>query len=376
MPPLSHARSTPRPVCPSPLFVAWMVAALSLFALSTPVAGAAPTDNNGPETGSADEQEPFYPSRGEEPRIDLALRLKPGMVFHQGVITQQHITQEHEGRQVESILHSNVQGRHEVRHLDADGRVTIAMTYHRLVLRLAGLPGRSIELSSDVEPAAGDPRGLVHAMLDRPVTYTLDPDGALIAIEGFDALLSRVRDAVNVENMPHAEAWVDLLERHFGEPALRRQIEHLRLLPQESIGLGARWRHRQQQHLPAPMFGEHRFELQRVEETEARIAIHSRMSTTGRFPKPQPPAAAPHDEPRPRLVMGGTQQGYCRLNRATGLPLRIELTAALDGHIELPAPQAGADHQPNGQSRVISHLTLHGRTILTTQIEPPAAPED
>ncbi len=298
--------------------------------------------------------------RGEPPHVELALRLEPGMVFTQRLETRQRMVQQHSGQEFKSMLHASVERVHEVEQVDTDGRATINMTYRRLTLRMGGLEWPSIALSSEKDADGDDPRRLIHAMVDQPITYELDRTGRIGRVEGFKALFDAVGRAAEEVEAAEGQLLVNLLKRQFGERALRRQFEHVYLLPAEPVGLGGRWSWHTEQRLPSWMRADQRFHLSRFNDEEARIELRSRIE----MGEQQPIAAdaQEHADLKTHTMLTGTQRGWGRLDRPSGLAQELELTTSLAGRITVR-------EQAEDGYIAVSNLTLRGRTELTTQIE-------
>ncbi len=298
--------------------------------------------------------------RGEPPHVELALRLEPGMVFTQHLDTHQQMVQQHSGEELDSTLHASVQRVHEVEQVDTDGRATITMTYRLLALRISGLQSSSIALSSERDADEDDPRRLIQAMVDRPITYELDRAGRIGRVEGFKALFNAVASAAEQVEAAEAQWLINLLKRQFGERALRRQFDHLSLLPAEPVGLGGRWSCQTEQRLPSWMRADHRFHLSRFDDDEARIELQSRIEMEQQ--RPALPSAQAHADLHTYTTLTGTQRGWGRLDRPSGLARELELTTSLTGRIAVRAH--------TGEQRLaVSNLAFRARTVLTTEIE-------
>ena len=263
------------------------------------------------------------PARAQEP-VDLRLRLDVGDSFTQRTTVQQDIEQTVMGTAQTIKQNIGITTRFDVEAATEDV-YGIRATYTGVRFEMNG-PMGAVRYDSDSPPAEPNPMSAGYAALaGQSFTFTADPAGHVLAVEGIEAMLSVMVDAVVATDEAQREAMKKSLEAQFGSEAVRGQLEStFALYPDAPVAVGDTWTREVALRAGMPMDLTNTYRLERVEGGEAVIAVTGTITTGDGPPMDMGGAKIAFD-------LDGTQSGHVRLDRASGMVRGAEFEQAISG---------------------------------------------
>lgn len=145
---------------------------------------------------------------GSDPKVDLQLNLQAGDQYLYSVGMNQQIVQEVMGQSMTIDQRMNTDYAYKV--LSNDGKlIKIEVAYKRIQMHF-DMPQNQIEYDSDL-PAAGNLSAL-DALIDKPFTIFMTPEGNVNKVEGYSEMISGLEMADEIKDMLSDSSLVQSLD--------------------------------------------------------------------------------------------------------------------------------------------------------------------
>ncbi len=300
-------------------------------------------DETDSATDEAEESDAESESEGETETEDesateglvLALNLAEGGVYRASSITEQTVSQEILGEAQIIDQTIGLDYAYTVDSVDADGNLTVGVTYEAARFEQEGATGSVIydsETSADVPAEAVGYAALVGSGFE----IELAPNGQVLAIDGVDELMSSMLDDLDLPPGPESDVLRDTLESTFGEEALVAGLEQsLNFYPDGPVAVGDSWDAEQSLNVGFAFVANTTWTLVDRRDGLATIEVVSTIESD--------PDAEPLDLGviQVEMSLAGEQSGELVIDEATGWVVQSRLVQELSGQmsgegVELP----------------------------------------
>lgn len=261
-------------------------------------------------------------------KLDLQLRLEQGKTYGTKMVADQTITQTIQGQTQDIQQTIGMAYTYKVTKVESDGSALVDAVYEWILYSQDGPMGKS-EYDSSKPPATIPDAAVGYAaLLGQGFSMKLTPLGEVADIQGVDAMLSSILDALNVPEGSARDAVQETLEAQFGEEALAESFEKATAIyPDKSLSAGDSWSKRLTLATGMPMIIDNTWTLKSRKDGVAFVDVKSTI--------------APNPDAEPLEISGmsvsyevsGDQTGTLELDEATGWPLRSHMTQNLSGQI-------------------------------------------
>ncbi len=304
----------------------------------------------------AEDWEPLEPTRGDEPRAQLGLKLKPGVSFTESTELQfaheEHIGQE-KMRQDQTL---RFELRYQVRQVDDNGHLTLDVAFQRVAGRIRFDPTAESYAFDSAEPDRSDEalRPML-ALIGPPLEMRIRGDGGIEQVDGLSTARQAVLDAGADLESKDRGLLEQVLDGLLEPQRLHRGMELIGYLPGEPVGVDARWARQEHRQRPIPLDIEYRFRLRSLREDRVRIDVEGRALSRG-----EPVEIS--DDVEIRAAVQGRSDGELVIDRATGLIRRARLKDQMEGDAFYPDPQG---------TSLTGRMVIEGETTVSMRLHEP-----
>ncbi|MEM6392125.1 MAG: DUF6263 family protein [Planctomycetota bacterium] len=275
------------------------------------------------------------PTATAEPQITLAFNLEPGQTFTVAMVARQDIDQKVEGQAIDIDQTIGITSTYEV--LDrpsASGGQWMRMTYVRSQFKQTG-PMGNIDYDSD-RPQAEIPmmaRGFA-GLVNQSLLVEIAPDGEVVKVEGIDALIDKMVNALGLPEGPAKDAARQATKQQLNPESLKQMMAFSGgVYPGKPVAIGDTWDDQQSLSGIVPMIIDSTYTLTGFDDDTASLSVKGQIS-------PQPDAEAfKVDQTQMMTKMNGTQVGRVVLDRKTGWVLSSEITQEIQCEMTVRPPQ-------------------------------------
>ena len=266
-------------------------------------------------------------TEGATEGLVLALNLTEGGVYRASSTTEQSVLQEILGEAQTTDQTIGLDYAYTVDSIDADGNLTVSVTYEAARFEQEGDSGSVVydsETSADVPAEAIGYAALVGSGFE----IELSPDGRVLAIDGVDELLSSMFDDMELPPGPESDLLRDTLETTFGEEALIASLEQsLNFYPDGPVAVGDSWRDEQSLTFGFAFVASTTWTLVDRRDGLATIEVVSTIESD--------PDAEPLDLGviQVEMSLAGEQSGELVIDEATGWVVQSRLMQDLAGEM-------------------------------------------
>ena len=200
-----------------------------------------------------------------------------------------------------------------VKEVDGDGAMTIATKYESVLFRQKG-PAGVVEFDSTNPPK--QPPALARAFAILPglgFTMTLTPAGDVKSLEGTSEMLAEMVRRLDLPEGPARANAQKVLAEHFGEAAMRQNMQDLfALYPPGPVAAGESWERKVVVNKGFPVVMHNTYTLKARAAGVAEIAVKSRLSPNAE--------AGPVELGTGKTTydLSGEQRGAAKVVEATG----------------------------------------------------------
>ena len=306
-----------------------------------------------------DEWEPLDATRGEQPRAELNLSLEPGMAFTERTEIESEFEERiGEEEKLQEKHTTKFTLRYKVSEIDDAGGISLDVEIKHIAGRSDFDPtDESYAFDSDAPDRAEAVSRPLTALGGAGFGIVIAADGRVTRVDGIDKLRSAVMAQAEELDSRQRATLEEMLDSVVAPHRLHRGLEMLAYAPQEPVGAGARWAHEFERNRPIPLALEYRFELRSLRRDHARIDFEGRTHSRDEAIKL---GAEFNGGTERRVAMEGSAEGQMRIDRATGLIRRANVTERTDG--------AAFYTEPDGP--VLSgHIVTEDRVKVTMERE-------
>jgi hypothetical protein len=288
-----------------------------------------------------------------EPAIELKMNLAPGDTVVQRLDIDQDIDQVMFGQniQMQQFIGMTLRTQFLDRPSEAGG-VWAAITYDRVQFKQTGPQGNLDYDSADPpDPVPMGARAFT-GMVGRTLQVEYHADGRVVQIEGIDAMMQAMVEALDLPEGPSREALETAMKSQMNPDTLKQMINMASgFYPDRPVARGESWDDRQKVAGMMPMTIDTTYTLKDYDEQHATLDLVGKIG-------PNPDAQAPVvNGAELDAEMNGTQTGQTLINRKTGWPIRSSIDQNMVGGITVVAP--------DGNSFEID-MTITGTVKMTT----------
>ena len=273
---------------------------------------------------------------GQDDKLELRLRLKPGESYKLLVTIDQRINQTTGANQQATEQMIAVGYTMAVEAVDAAGNMKVATTYDSIHFRQKG-PAGAVEYDSAKAPKQVPPPARAFAALaGLGFKATLTPEGKVSAVEGLDAMFAEMVRKLELPEGPAKAAVQKALADQFGEEAMKQNVQNLfALYPDTPVSLGQTWQRRVVVTKGFPVVIEGAYTLKGRSGGVATIETKATLSPNE--------AAGPIDLGTGKMSydLNGVQNGTAEVDEATGWTRSFTTQQVVSGTLRFK-PSGGA----------------------------------
>lgn len=278
--------------------------------------------------------------------LDLRLNLEAGQSYGLKMVMDEKIEENVQGRTRSTTRQMGVGYTFAVESVDAEGNAWIKSTYKWVSMKQE-LPMNmgtvEYDSSSPPEEIPLMARGSA-ALLGHSIDMRLAPKGTVLEVKGLDVLLRKMLDEIEIPRGIPSEEVEGQLREQFGDDALKGMMRNVVAhYPEKPVKVGDSWDQTVVIRQGFPMIIETTYTLR---ERKGGVATIDNRSTIRSNPD-----AAPL-----RYKLAGTQQGYMRVDEATGMTLSSEVTQTFD--VTLVTEGSGKGEDPGNPVSVSNIVTI------------------
>jgi len=270
-------------------------------------------------------------SVGDAPeRYRVQFRPDSGMVYRVERRLDQTIEMQLMGQTVEITQAIRQDVRWEIQAVTPGDTVYATVTTTRMTMDQAG-PGirESFDTADpDAEPPPGSTTGMV-AAVSVPLRMTVSPLGNVRVVSGMDGVYNNMLDRANLETKAQRDTFRAVVRREFPADDLATDLEsRLFLYTDDRVALGESWPVQSRVDGLVPVVFDGRAVLDSVSAGRLHTSISGSVSRISQDrDDPQETAVGPLQE----IDIRGRQSGTVRVDQATGLLLKSQMTQSLQG---------------------------------------------
>jgi len=178
----------------------------------------------------------------------------------------------------------------------------------------------------------------------------LTPAGKVMELSGFDKVLDRIIEELNIPESPQRDKTIEGIRGQFGENALRQSIEQMTIIyPDDPVTTGQSWNISYEMNFGLPMRVESVCTLLSREDSIADIDL---VSTIGSNPNSEDIDMGMFTL---RYDIEGSQKGLINLDEESGLPVKSDIGQKFTGTVSVSgANDLEEDNWPiSGDGRVV-----------------------
>ena len=277
--------------------------------------------------------------------VSVKLDLSPGDSFRQTMRTEQQIDQTVMGQQMTMDQVNAITYTSEVldRPSDKAGGVWVQTVYDRVVFEQAG-PTGAVKYDSAAPEQGELPMQLkpFGAMVGSKVRFEITPDGEIHGVEGFEEMIKRMVDAMDLPEGEVRDVTMQTMKQSFNDESMRQMLGmSMGIYPKGEVAVGDTWDAKQELGVPFPMRIDTTYRLESVQPGTVTVA------TDGQVKPGQGEGMKVGNGGEMKVKLDGTQGGTTTLDRATGWATAVDLTQDMEGEMTM-TPPAG-----QGQSMTI-----------------------
>lgn len=305
---------------------------------------------------------------GAEDKLDLRLKLKKGSVYRLKLTLDQQIVvtpataangeqsrprrrqppAAQPPRNIEQVLSVNYTM--TVENVDAEGAMTIQTRYDAVLFRRKGATG-AVEYDSAKPPKQPPAAAQAFAVLPGlGFTMTLTADGTVKSVQGIDALIAEVIRRLELPQGPAKASTRTLLAEHFGEAAMKQNMQNLfALYPPRPVAAGESWTRKIVVSKGFPLVIDGTYRLKSRDGGVAEIEINAKLAPNA--------DAAPVEVGTGKMTydLSGSQRGSARVDEATGWTVSLKTEQDVSGAIGFDTPGEQATSIP---------ITMKSKVVL------------
>lgn len=175
-------------------------------------------------------------------KVNLKIRLQKGYTYDLQMTTDQDIEQEVQGRKMDA---KNITGMGfilEVIDVPQPGQFYVKLTYRSMAMKMDAM-GTSVDYDSSRPDEYVPPEAQgVAALVGESIYATITEDGRTIDIQGFDELLDKVFNKIDIPYGEQGEMLKNQMKAQFGEEALKGVFDQITpYYPSYPVGPGDSW---------------------------------------------------------------------------------------------------------------------------------------
>jgi len=233
---------------------------------------------------------------------------------------------------------------------DENGDYEIAIKYLRVKsTQKSGL--QTVSFDSDDSSEYVDPSMIGYKILvGSELRMRLTPAGKVTELSGFDKVLDRIIEELNIPESPQRDKTIEGIRGQFGENALRQSIEQMTIIyPDDPVTTGQSWNISYEMNFGLPMRVESVCTLLSREDGIADIDL---VSTIGSNPNSEDIDMGMFTL---RYDIEGSQKGLINLDEESGLPVKSDIGQKFTGTVSVSgANDLEEDNWPiSGDGRVV-----------------------
>jgi len=278
------------------------------------------------------------------------LNLNPGDSYLCTMNMTTHIKQSIGGREqaidqdLTTVWDYGVRSRYE------NGDYEISIKYLRVKsTQKSGL--QTVSFDSDDSSEYVDPSMVGYRILvGSELQMRLTPAGKVSELSGFEKVLDRIIDELNIPDSPQRDKTIEGIRRQFGGDALRQSIEQMTIIyPDEPVATGESWNISYEMNFGFPMIVESVCTLLSREDGIADIDL---VSTIRSNPNSEDIDMGMFSL---RYDIEGSQKGLIELDEESGLPVKSDIGQDFTGTVSVSgATDLQEDNWPiSGDGRVV-----------------------
>ncbi len=266
----------------------------------------------------------------------LRLHMKAGDQFHVSVNTKQDISEELMGQAIDMKQEMTYEYLWEVTNVDAEGNITIKVTYDRIAFSQEQ-NGQKVAYDSATDDAPPPFLKGMDAMLGKSFEVVVSPKGDLVAVHGLDEMFAQMAKDAGMED-EEAAAFAQGLSNAFGEDSIETQFEAMfSQYPDEPLKVGSTWESDMKVTTMFPMDIHANYTVQAWEGDMVTIGV------TSTFAANEAPEQASEDMPfEMHYDFQGTQEGTTVIDLSTGMLKEANITQHMEGKLVLKDPNSDA----------------------------------
>jgi hypothetical protein len=283
-------------------------------------------------------------------KIDLKLNLKKGDAYVYDMNIASTINQTISGEESVGNQTMRFVMTLTIEDVDNAGNLNHAVAYSRVATSME--TGRQ-SMKFDSADAGALPRGMegVNALVGASFKCVCTPKGALLELEGLDALLDKVVDATLAANpnMPKEELR-EQMRSQFGESAMKEMLGPIfTTLPEKPVGIGDTWTRKITAVNLYNLTVETEFKAVDRVDGVMYVSAKSALSSGGPDDK-----GVTVGRVTTKFNGSGSQEGTADLNEATGMAIKSTMKQRLSGILTVSGP----DGEMEIPTKIATTITL------------------
>ncbi len=269
----------------------------------------------------------YVPLRAQDP-ISPELNLVPGTSFVCSMEMSKRVQQTIAGEEQRMEQNLLLVWDYDIISKNDAGNYEISAKYSRIKSsQRFGL--QTVEFNSDKMPDYLDPSliGYKH-LVGSELRMEVTPEGKVKRLDGFQAIIDKVIDELNIPESPQRNEIISGLRNQFGDEAMRQSFEQMTAFyPDGPVDTGDSWHTDASMNVGFPVIFETDYTLLSREDGIANIDVVSRVRSD--------PKSEGIDMGMFSLTydITGDQKGLIKMDEASGLPVKSDFLQTFSGTV-------------------------------------------